>query len=367
RGNLHAREFGQFSVPHSFCLAGEKQHLLGLGSIVFASDSHLEVEVHETLEDFHIRLVSGTETSAGKNALDRLKHAILETTRYDSDELHGLDICLSYGNWQACCRNEELLSSPAAGVALAAAVFAHRGPDRQIGEKELLETAGMLLESASGERRIHPQQFDARCCASLRGGAMYLSSTGEPLNVQWILPSESVVLVLDPEGEPQPGRQQWEEDLLSALQKMDGASKLISQTEDDIGALFEMTDGKLTDTEISILYGLLRVREMIQTRIEKMAPVTDNDRLAEICDEESALIQDYMGFPDTRLPELRKEAVEAGALGAKLTFAFGNRPGLILLAPNRREEVVSTMGEELGEEYVVPLNIDHNGLKAEIG
>ena len=91
----------------------------------------------------------------------------------------------------------------------------------------------------------------------------------------------------------------------------------------------------------------------------------DNDRLAEICDEESALLRDYFGFPAEPYGRVRQAAVEAGALGAKFTCAFGGCPAAIIIAPGVREEVAETLTARFPESRFLPVDIDPTGLLME--
>jgi hypothetical protein len=194
-----------------------------------------------------------------------------------------------------------------------------------------------------------------------------VKASGEALNAQLLVPPESLLLVVDPGGYNADGESGWGKNLLGALQKLGGTEALLERTEEEgVSGLFDLAEGQLSDQETAVLYALIRVRGMLQEMVETLdRDVRDNDRMAEICDEESIMMRDYFDFPEGNLQEIRHKAVEAGALGAKFTYAFGKSPALLALAPGRRDEVMSALAEEYGEQSVVPLDVNHSGIRSE--
>jgi len=363
---LRPDEFAFFSVPHSFCLAGERQHLLGLGSIVVAGDLRLGVSVEETADPFELALAD-EGVCVPRETLASWEEALGATAVRGAGELEGLKVSLRIGRLADVCPAEGVLRIPAVAVALACAVQANRGDVESVPVEKLVETAGAMLEQVTeaAGRSVYPQQYHALCCASVLGGAAYVVPDEEPLNVQLLVPPESLILVLDPDAEPERDAPQWREHLLSALRKIGPAADLLRDTERDIAPLFELPEGTLDEAETAVLYGLLRVREMIRERIERMGGAMDNDCLAELCDEESAILGDYLGFRSARLAEIRDLAVGSGALGAKLTWAFGDLPALIIIAPGRRDDVCSAVTERIEERCILPFHIEPAGLRNE--
>ncbi len=112
-----------------------------------------------------------------------------------------------------------------------------------------------------------------------------------------------------------------------------------------------------------MLYGLLRVRQMIEEFLEHLGePYVDNDRLAEICDEESAILADYFGFPVRTVPAALRRRGEAGALGCKLTWAFGGLPAAVIIAPGRRREVSAALCRRFPDAHFLPVDMQVDGI-----
>lgn len=365
---LIPEELRSFSVPHVFCLLGERQYLLGLGSIMMATDLRVGITVRETPDEFRLSGVLGDVPGKGlQQVVSRWQSALFQVIQDDS-QLDGLDISLSLSSPEMRCPVGTRLSSPAVAVALATAIRTHRGRLDSMEEAQLAQFAGRLLEEVVSEGRPYPQRYDALCHACIRGGASYVAPSAEPLNAQLLVPPESLILVFDSQGAPPAEKPRWERHLLSALQKLGGTEDLLQATEKQgIGALFEIIGRELSDRETAVLYALLRVREMIHKMLESLdREVRDNDRLAEACDEESTILRDYFGFPSDRLQRIRDHAVQAGALGAKFTYAFGDRPAMLALAPGRRDEVTPALQEKWGQDCVRALNLDAAGIRSEM-
>jgi hypothetical protein len=93
-------------------------------------------------------------------------------------------------------------------------------------------------------------------------------------------------------------------------------------------------------------------------------PVVDNDRLAEICDDESDIMADYFGFPATEYGAVRESAFELGALGAKYTWAFGSYPAVIIVAPGERDGIGRELAPRLTDVQFLPIDAEPTGLTA---
>jgi len=368
---LEPSEFMRFSVPHALYLAGERQYALGLGAIVAAVGLRLRAQVTETQEEFCLDLgPEAIPSPAVERSLWRWREALARVVARDPQELDGLRVSLDLSGTSACCPAEVALGGPAVAVSLVCALRAHRGTERVTEAGELASLGGALLAELPGEGRLRPERFYAECFACLEGGALHVAPGCEPLNVQLLLPPDSLILVVPRAAASAPDATGWEDRLQSGLRKTKGAADLVSATEDDLARLFKAaarpTADKLDDGETAVLYGLLRVREMIQELLEGMGrPLQDHDRFAELCDEESAILKDYFGFNAGQLERVRQQAVESGALGARLTHVFGGPPGLIVIAPGRRGEVRSALARRARDCHVVPVDVDPTGVAAE--
>ena len=127
----------------------------------------------------------------------------------------------------------------------------------------------------------------------------------------------------------------------------DGRAAL-QAAETDLSPFLELASGSLSEHETATLYGLLRVRELLSAYVERLGvPMLDHDLLAEMCDEESAILVDYFEFPAQVYRRVRDVAIDSGALGAKLTYAFGDTPAVVVLAPGRRDAVCDALKREL--------------------
>ncbi|MFW5922781.1 MAG: hypothetical protein ACOCSQ_00195 [Planctomycetota bacterium] len=365
---LSPAELRSFSVPHVFCLLGERQYVLGLGSVIMASDMRINCRVKETPEDF--RLMVEPADLIDQTVKDHLRRwrGALESAARSPDELRGLDVVLEIPEAESADGLIDRLASPAAAVSLATVLQAHRREGGTVQTVDLARTAGEMLEEVAEDSSAYPSRYDALCRASAGGGVNYIAPSDEPLNAQLLVPPESLILIYGSEAGTQARTPGWERSLLGALQKLGGSEELISAVDQEgLEGLFEMTTGDLEDDEIAVLYALVRVRQMIQELLETLdREVRDNDRLAEVCDEESTLLEDYFGFAASELREIRQKSVEAGALGAKFTHMFGGRPALLCIAPGRRDEVTSMLADEYGRAGVRRLNVDSAGIKSEM-
>lgn len=364
---LSEDEFTEFSVPHALCLAGEHQYSLGLAPIVIATNLRVHAGVEETAEEFQIGLAD-ERAAAGSSLklLARWRAVLEELAGGEAERMEGLRITLRLQATGDGCPPEITLPSPAVAVALACAVRTHRGPGGTVPDTEMAELAAGLLREFNPSSRMHPDRFYAECLVSLQGGAWYVSSAADSLNVQLMVPPESLILAVSREADAGAGGGAWEAVLLSALRKMGrSAAELLDATERDASRLFELAPSGLDEREMAVLYGQLRVREMIAQHLERLwQPLLDHDLLAELCDEESTIIEDYFEFPAARYHDVRTRAMESGALGAKFTYAFGTQPAMIILAPGRRDEVKEILEGEFHGCSFMSVDVDPEGAGA---
>ncbi len=355
--SLHADELRRFSVPFSLRLVGERQYAVGAGSLVIATDVRLVVEADETPDPFalnYIRQPAPSELAA------RWESALAAEVLGDAEALEGLALTVDFGDLLDIVPAEVLLTSPALAAGLTVAALAHRSDGTS-------ETHGKLAASASDAlRAVTDAQDGARYYAdammSIAGGAGYVEPGGERLNVQELLPLEAFTLVLAP-GATDGDVGERDRRLREALASVDRSGADIMRSGDEgLGALFGL--GNVIDEEqTTMLYGMLRVRHMVEEFLEHLGePYVDNDRLAEICDEESAILADYFSFPLGPYRSICAGAAEAGALGCKLTWAFGGLPAAVVIAPGRRREVNTALRRRFPDAHFLPVNMQVEGL-----
>jgi hypothetical protein len=347
-------------VPHALCLAGELQYLLGQGAIVAAVGMRLEADVTETSEDFALH-VEAPDPGGMHDLVRRWGEALRQLAVDDPDELDGLAIRLRPAE-DAAFDAEALLSGPAAAVALACAVRSHRAVADKAESTELADLATGLLAAVGGADGAAPGRHYTECLACVEGGARFATPFGPSLNVQMLLPEQSLILSIR-EDLPAAGAANAEQVVRDAAAKLGPAGiKASLEGEDALEQFFRLAAERLSERETAALYGLLRVSEMIGEHIERLGhDFLDHDLLAELCDEESAILEDYFDFPSGAYAGVREKAFAAGALGGKLTYAFGARPALVILTPGCRDEVLEALLEE-SEGYVFsPLDVDPAG------
>ena len=208
-------------------------------------------------------------------------------------------------------------------------------------------------------------RYYGEALVSLTGGAAYVEPHGQRLNVQRLLPPESLLLVVRRGLAGVVGEAQREETVLRALSTtQQEGTNIMAGGEEGVAALFDMEPGLLDEEQVTMLYGLLRIRQMITGYLEFLSEgMADNDRLAEICDEESAILKDYFGFPADAYRDAIDSASGAGALGAKLTWAFGGYPAALIIAPGLREQVTGAL-QRMEDLEVVPVDVEPAGLMA---
>ena len=359
--NLQADDLRRFSVPLTVRLIGEQQYLLGDGSFVIATDLRLRVEVDETPDPFALSFL-GRPDVAGPAA--RWQAALGAEALGDESALEGLALTVDFGDLFDVCPPEALLTSPALATALTAAVLAHRAEGASMTEAELAgRAAGVLCAVTSGGQES-ADRFYSDALMSIAGGAGYVEPGGERINVQQLLPVESFTLALAPqaaaEGAALDARDRRLRETLAIVRR---AGADVTDTSDaGLAALFGLGD-LLDVSQTTMLYGLLRVREMVDVFLEFLGePFVDNDRLAEICDEESAILADYFAFPADLYRGICAGAAEAGALGCKFTWAFGGCPAAVVIAPGRRSAVNAALGRRFPQVQLLPFNMQVEGL-----
>lgn len=365
--SMDAAGLRSFSLPHVLRLAGEYQHLLGAGCIAFATGLRLEALVEESADDFLLRFTgAGTVDSEEDTAefAGRWRRALGELAVPSPEMLDGLSITVDFGPLWDICSRRMLMTCPALGTVLAAAVTAFRAPGHSRTDAELAEMACSLCNAVEpgpvGETGCHY----AEAMLGLVGGANYVAPGGERLNVQQLLPPEAMLLALAPPQGEAPGPRDCEGEVLKALARTQQMGcNILAGGEEGVGALFALDDGALDRGQTTRLYGLVRVRQMVDAFLQHVGePVVDNDRLAEMCDEQSAILKDYFGFPAAPYKELVAKALEAGALGADLSWAFGGCPVAIIIAPGRREEIGAMLSQAFPGVAILPVDVEPCGL-----
>lgn len=372
---FETHEWDRFSVPHSLRLVGENQHLLGGGSITVATSLRLQVEAEETDREFSlgfyrepwdedVRLPAG-DAPAAEYAV-AWENAIGSVMLDDPSLLAGLALQVNFGRLWDICPADVLLSSPALAAALTVAIMAHRRDDWAVSEVELAETACQLRRAVASTGAATAGRFYSESLLSIVGGAGYVEPGGRQMNVQQLLPPDSLLLALEPgvaESGHADGRDADVAEALIAAWRERGAPA--ERGDEELAELFRLGRTVLSEEQTTMLYGLLRVRQMTEAFLEYVGePFVDNDRLAEVCDEESAILEDYFGFPAAPYASIRATAAEAGALGCKLTWAFGGYPAAIVVAPGRRGEVQRALSRTFRDAHFLPVEMDPAGLCA---
>ncbi len=355
--SLQADELRRFSVPLTVRLVGERQYALGAGSLVIATDMRLIVEVDETPEPFALNYIRqpGPSELAGRweNALGR---EVLGNT----EALEGLALTVDFGDLLDVLPAETLLTSPALAAGLTTAVLAHRSDGASETHAELAAAASNALRDVTGAE--DGARYYADAMMTISGGAGYVEPGGERLNVQVLLPADAFILALAPGVVPDVAGDR-DRRLREALVSVERAgADIMGPGDEGLGALFGLGD-LIDEEQTTMLYGLLRVRQMIEGFLEHLGePYVDNDRLAEICDEESAILADYFGFPHAPYRPICTGAGEAGALGSKLTWAFGSCPAAVIIAPGRRRDVSAALRRRFPDSHFLPVDMQVEGL-----
>ncbi len=355
--SLQADELRRFSVPFTLRLVGERQYALGAGSLTIATDVRLVVEVDETPEPFALNYIGQPGPSELAGAWEG---ALAGEVLGDAEALEGLALTVDFGDLVDVLPAEVLLTSPALAAALTVAALAHRSDGTSRTHGELAAAAAEALRAVTGAEdgaRYYPDAM-----MSIAGGAGYVEPGGDRLNVQELLPLDAFTLALSAAA-PDAGVDERDRRLREALVSVDRAGADIMRAGDEgLGALFGLGD-LLDQQQTTMIYGMLRVRHMIEEFLEHLGePYVDNDRLAEICDEESAILADYFGFPLGPYRPICAGAAEAGALGCKLTWAFGSCPAAVVIAPGRRREVNTALIRRFPDAHFLPVNMQVEGL-----
>ncbi|MFO7957251.1 MAG: hypothetical protein R6X33_09140 [Candidatus Brocadiia bacterium] len=359
----------EFSLPHVLCLVGEQQYLLSAGAIFMAIDRRLSVGVHRRGGAFRVGFGGGGADAefAGPEVealRDRWQAALTEEAVADPASLDGLHVHLHFDHSFDACPLATLATCPATAAALTAAALAAEFTLESTTEVELAERACRVLRRVRGVSES-PDRFYGRILTVLNGGALHVEPGRNGLNVQQLLPPESMLLALRQGLGEAAGAIEQDAEVGSALRAaIERNEDVVQRGDAGFSALFEMDEGVLDEREITMVYGLLRVRQMTEAFLEHLGePYVDNDRLAEICDEESAILRDYFGFPAEPFAAMRSRAGEAGALGSKMTWVLGGYPAAIILAPGRREEVRQTLQEGDEPARFLPVDMEPTGLR----
>jgi hypothetical protein len=367
---FNAEQLRSFSVPHVLRILGEHQHLIGSGSVLCAVNRRLHVQVRETPDEFNLEFqgVSDyypeSQETPGR-AVEAWHRALGELVVPDPEMMEGLDITVDFSTASGVPTAPARLPSPAMAVALATAIIAHRGRGRARTEQELAEMASSACHAVVQGPMGDTGRYYGEALVSLTGGAAHVEPHGQRLNVQRLLPPESLLLVVRRGLSGVVGEAQREETVLRALATTQKeGTNIMAGGEEGVAALFAMEPGLLDEEQVTMLYGLLRIRQMITGYLEFLSEgMADNDRLAEICDEESAILKDYFGFPAEAYRDAIDSASGAGALGAKLTWAFGGYPAALIIAPGLREQVTGAL-QRMEDLEVVPVDVEPAGLMA---
>jgi len=373
---LDAHELDRFTLPHSVRLVGEHQDLVGGGSLSVAVNLRLAVEVEPAEEgpslvvwgeppDPEAEPLPWPEQTEPGELCERWRRAMLNCVAGEAALLEEIRVEVDFGPLWATAPPQVLLRSPALAAALAVIVRVRGDELPPEPAAEVAELACRLYLDAFGEEQ-DASRFYSDALMSLVGGAGYAEPAGERLNVQQLLPPDSLLLALAPDvSDDREGRRcragAWEALSVAARAGCD----VTAEPEAFLRALFSLEETLISPQQSAMLYGLVRVRQMMDTFLETLGlPFVDNDRLAEMCDEESAILTDYFAFPAGPYERIRAEARDAGALGAKLTYAFGAYPAAIIVCPARRAQVQGVLERRFPDAVFLPLELDPDGLTA---
>jgi hypothetical protein len=370
---LEPYEWDRFSLPHGLCLAGENQHLIGGGSICVATTLRLIVDADEAPGEFSLRFGRGVDSEEGWEPADEehaacfaagWERALAEQMALAPEDLDGVSIRINMGALATVCPPEVLLSSPGVAVALTVAAGALRGSRSTVTDEDIIGNACRLRGALAGGGPVAGPASYGQATLGVLGGASYVVPDGDRLNVQQMLPPESLVLAVAGGARPGGFSSQEFAALSAALQALaEAGGGGLEHGDDGFERLFELGRGRLDEQQMTMVYGLLRVRQMVEEFLEYAGePIVDNDRLAELCDEESAILTDYFAFPASLYAPVIEAAREEGALGAKLTWAFGGCPAAVLIAPGLRDDMARELAARFGEVNFMPVDVDPVGL-----
>ena len=254
---FEADELPCFRLSHVLRLVGENQYLLGSGTIAVATDLALHLEA-APVADGPVLSFSGARAEATDRLAARWQAALAVAA--DTGCLDEMAIRVDFGPLWDICPPEALLVSPALAAALAV-VVSERNEGTGAGAVQMAELACRLLEAVRPEEAPGAGRFYAEALMSIQGGAGYVEPGGRPLNVQQLLPPESLLLALAPGIGGCDAAQ--DERLRQALARVAGeGADVMAAGEAGLLELFRLPAGVLDEDQTAMLYGLLRVRQM---------------------------------------------------------------------------------------------------------
>lgn len=370
---LADQDWDHFVLPHSLRLLGEYQHLIGAGAVVAATNLRVTARVEETRGQFAIELGRWADTERGwapfegdsvSARLTRWEQAMREALDGGAGALAGLAVRVDFGPLADLVPMDVLAASPAVALALAVAAVAFRGERDRVTADELARLACRLKMLADPPGTSQADRFYAEALQSILGGAAYVTPDGERLNVQPLLPPDSLLLAIAPGLDPAPVAPEPLVRVAEAVALVQAQGGVLGEGDAGMAELFRLGREVLSEEQTGLLYGLMRVREMADAFLECLADeVVDNDRLAEVCDEESAILTDYLGFSAGPYARVQSAASEAGALGVRLTWAFGGCPAAVIMAPGRREQVGEALARQFPRASFLVVDIAAEGLR----
>jgi hypothetical protein len=353
----------RFSLPLSVCILGEQQYLLGAGSMCVATDLRLTVDLQEPDEPLALSFrCGGAVMPETADLAARWEQALADGGPGGGPVPTGT-VTFDFDGRLDPFPAESLVASPVVACALVVLALDRAGRPAASEPDDVAELTCCLAQAVRPVQQ-NPLRFYGSSLASLLGGAAYLEPGELPINVQQLLPPDSLVLVVLPQAAADVTGPLHElavgEALATAWRE---APSFIEGGDSGLQALFGIAPSLLDPLHASMVYGLLRVRQMAEELLERLGEaVTDNDRLAEACDEESAILTDYFGFPAEPFSKARRHAAAAGALGTKLTWAFGGCPAALLVAPGRRPQVHRALARHCPDACVLPIRMSAAGL-----
>ncbi len=365
---FETEEWRRFSVPHVLCLVGEHQYLLDTGSISVAVDLRLSVEVRDAEGQFSVSFDGAGSGPEVQELAERWAAVLGELTVPEPSVLGGRAVRLCFDERLSACPPGVLLTSPAVAAALTVAVLSQTGALAGLANAEVADLACRVLQAVRASNE-DPGRFYSSVLLCLGGGAAYVEPGEEPMNVQPLLPPDSLLVALLPGAQASTRGSDCDREVRQALSSALREKENILEGDDaGLTALFELGPDVVEEGQVTMLYGLMRVRQMLDALLEYLGePLADNDLLAETCDEESAILADYFGFPAEPYRALRTRAAEAGALGSKLTWLLGGYPASIIFAPGRRDEVCAALAKHFPDAALTAADVDPAGLRWEGG
>ncbi len=142
-----------------------------------------------------------------------------------------------------------------------------------------------------------------------------------------------------------------------------GLKKLAPEVQSYRTLNFEHLENKqLTAIERQKLYGILKIREITKQAIKELQKQKNHDLefLGRALTEQHTILAEYLGVSIPKLDLLVKEALTAGALGAKLTGA-GLGGCIVAFAPGKEAAVAKAIERAGGK--ALQCNIDFQGAR----